>query len=425
MSDPIEEWTAHGLVHQVTDAARLSEHLRSGSRRVYAGFDPTAESLTVGNLVPILMLRRFQLAGHAPVVVMGGATGLVGDPSGKELERPLRDRDEIDRNVAAQRLIFERLLDFEGPAAARILNNADWLEKLSFLDALRDVGKYFSINMMIQKESVRARLEQREQGISYTEFSYVLLQAYDFHHLHAQEGVTVQVGGSDQWGNIVAGVDLVRRRERAECFGLTHPLLTRAEGGKFGKTERGAVWLTRDLTSPYAFYQFWMNVADGDIESYLRLLTLLPSDGIEAALSAHRAQPDARGAQKLLAEEVTRLVHGGEALAHARAASEALFSGQVAGLPESMLDELFAEAPCTEHDKGLLRNPGLPLSDLLLQTTLARSKREAREFLGNGAVSLNGERVGPDDRLSETRLLHGSIALLRRGKKTWHVTRWR
>ena len=374
--------------------------------------------------MPIIQLRRFQEAGHKPVVVMGGGTGLIGDPSGKEAERALRTRDEIDANVAGQRVIFERLLAFSGSNAATIVNNADWLEKLSFVEALRDVGKHFSVNMMIQKDSVRRRLEEREQGISYTEFSYMLLQAYDFKHLYESLGVTIQVAGSDQWGNIVAGVDLARKTSQVELFGLTFPLVTKADGSKFGKTESGAVWLTSDLTSPYAFYQFWLSTIDADVTRYLKIFTLFSRKDIEALVAEHERDPGAHVAHRALADHMTELVHGRDARMNAEAASRALFSGDVAELSKATLDEVFANAPATEHALSDLAGDGVALVDLLVQVGAAKSKREAREFLTGGAVSVNGERVGADARLTREGLLHGSIALLRRGKKTWHVTRW-
>jgi tyrosyl-tRNA synthetase len=423
MVDLFDDLAFRGLIHQETNAPGLREHCKGASRTLYCGFDPTARSLTIGNLVPIMQLRRFQDAGHKPVVVMGGGTGLIGDPSGKEAERQLRTVEEVEANVSGQRRIFERLLDFRGPNAARIVNNADWLTKLSFIDVLRDVGKHFSINMMIQKDSVRRRLEEREQGISYTEFSYMLLQAYDFKHLHESLGVTMQVAGSDQWGNIVAGVDFVRRTSQVELFGLTFPLVTKADGSKFGKTESGAVWLTSDLTSPYSFYQFWLGTLDADVPKYLRTFTLLPRADIEALEREHQANPGARVAHRALADHMTELVHGREAREHADAASRALFSGDVAGLPKATLDEVFANAPSTEHRLTELTE-GVLLVDLLVQVGVAKSKREAREFLSTGAVSLNGARVDVDARMTRDSLLHGSVALLRRGKKTWHVTRW-
>jgi tyrosyl-tRNA synthetase len=425
MTDLFDDLAYRGLIHQETDGPGLRQHAAAARRSVYGGFDPTASSLTIGNLVPILMLRHFQAAGHRPVVVMGGGTGLIGDPSGKEAERTLRTQEEIAANIAGQRPIFERLLDFSGPSAATIVNNADWLEPLSFVHALRDIGKHFSINMMIQKDSVRRRLEEREQGISYTEFSYMLLQAYDFQHLYDAHNVTIQVAGSDQWGNIVAGIELVRRTRRVELFGLTAPLVTKADGGKFGKTEAGAVWLTKDRTSPYGFYQFWLNTLDADVPRYLKLFTTLPRGEIEPLLAEHVREPGARAAHRALAAHLTELVHGREARDHAEAASRALFSGDVHGLPRDTLDEVFANAPSTEHALSELAGEGVLLIDLLVQTAVAKSKREAREFLSTGAVSVNGERADAEARLVPGQLLHGSIALIRRGKKTWHVTRWR
>jgi tyrosyl-tRNA synthetase len=424
MADLFDDLAFRGLIHQETNAPGLREHCRGASRSLYCGFDPTARSLTIGNLVPIMQLRRFQDAGHKPVVVMGGGTGLIGDPSGKEAERQLRTPEEIDANIAGQKTIFERLLEFGGSNGAKIVNNAEWLGKLSFIEVLRDVGKHFSVNMMIQKDSVRRRLEEREQGISYTEFSYMLLQAYDFKHLHDALGVTMQVAGSDQWGNIVAGVDLMRRTNQVELFGLTFPLVTKADGSKFGKTESGAVWLTSEFTSPYAFYQFWLGTLDADVPKYLRTFTLLPREDIEGLEREHQANPGARVAHRALADHMTELVHGREAREHADTASRALFSGDVAGLSKATLDEVFANAPSTEHPRAELSGDGVLVVDLLVQVGVAKSKREAREFLSSGAVSLNGARVDVDARVKTDTLLHGSVALIRRGKKTWHVTRW-
>ncbi|HEY3233367.1 MAG TPA: tyrosine--tRNA ligase [Polyangiaceae bacterium] len=417
------EW--RGYIYQQSNAEGLSVHLAEGKRVVYCGFDPTADSLTIGNLVAILLLRHFQRTGHRPVVVMGGATGLIGDPSGKESERVLRSPDEVERDIAGQRPIFERLLDFEGNAAARIVNNASWLGRLSFIDALREIGKHFSVNMMIQKESVRERLHAREQGISYTEFSYMLLQAYDFAHLYRELGVTMQAAGSDQWGNVVAGIDLVRRLHRTEVFGLTAPLITRSDGTKFGKTEAGAVWLTRERTSPYAFYQFWLNTADDDVERFLKLFTFTSRSEIEELLAEQRRDPGSRGAQRALAAHATELVHGKDALSEAEAATHALFSGEVSSLSKASLEELFANAPSSSHHKSDLHGEGISALELLVQAQVARSKREARELLSSGAVSFNGRRVEPDQRVGPTDLLHDSVLLIRRGKKSWHVTRWR
>ncbi|HEX7668054.1 MAG TPA: tyrosine--tRNA ligase, partial [Polyangiaceae bacterium] len=349
MADLFDDLAFRGQIHQETDPEALRKHCNSTSRIVYAGFDPTSTSLTIGNLVPMILLRRFQDAGHRPVVVMGGGTGLIGDPSGKEAERALRTHEEIEANVAAIRPIFERVLGFSGPSSARILNNADWLGKLSFVEALRDVGKHFSINMMIQKDSVRKRLEEREQGISFTEFSYMLLQAYDFQYLYDAHGVTVQIAGSDQWGNIVAGIELTRKARHVELYGLTAPLITKADGTKFGKTESGAVWLTADRTSPYAFYQFWLGTLDADIGRYLKTFTLFSREEIEGLTAEHEADPGKRAAHRALAAHMTELLHGAEAREHAEAASRALFSGDVRGLPEATVAEVFASAPSTEH----------------------------------------------------------------------------
>jgi tyrosyl-tRNA synthetase len=425
MADLFDDLAWRGQIHQETDPEALRKHCNSASRLVYAGFDPTSTSLTIGNLVPMLLLRRFQDAGHRPVVVMGGGTGLIGDPSGKEAERALRTHEEIQANVNAQRPIFERVLGFSGASAARILNNADWLGKLSFVEALRDMGKHFSINMMIQKDSVRKRLEEREQGMSYTEFSYMLLQAYDFQYLHDAHGVTVQVAGSDQWGNIVAGIELTRKARQVELYGLTAPLVTKADGTKFGKTEAGAVWLTGDRTSPYAFYQFWLGTVDADIPRYMKTFTLIGREEIEALITEHEKNPGGRAAHRALAAHMTDLVHGAEAREQAEAASRALFSGDVLGLPEATLNEVFATAPSTEHAFSELKGEGASLVEFLVSMGVAKSKREAREFLSSGAVSVNGERVNAEARLTKEKLLYGKIALVRRGKKTWYVARFR
>lgn len=419
----LDDLDARGLLHQATSRTDLARHL-SQPRRVYCGFDPTRASLTIGNLVSILLLRRFQLAGHAPVVVMGGGTGLIGDPSGKDAERQLLTPELVRENVAGQRPIFESLLDFDGPHAATIVNNADWLESLRYVDVLRDVGKHFSVNMMIQKDSVRARLEEREHGISYTEFSYMILQSYDFAHLARTRDVTIQVGGSDQWGNIVAGVDLTRRVHGLEVFGLTTPLLTKSDGGKFGKTEQGAIWLTAEGTSPYAFYQFWINAADDDVARFLHVFSLRPLTEIAAVLAQHAANPALRTAQQALAEELTRMLHGEAGLADAKRATAALFSGDVKSLSSQLLDDVFRGAPSTSLDRGLLAGDGLSVVDLLTLADVAKSKREARQYLSSGAVSLNGERVSEEHRIGSGNLLHDRLVLIRRGKKTWHVCRF-
>jgi tyrosyl-tRNA synthetase len=354
---------------------------------------------------------------------MGGGTGLIGDPSGKDAERTLRSHEQIQANVDSQRRIFERLIDL---SAAEIVNNGDWLSKLGFIEVLRDVGKHFSINAMIQRDSVRDRLTQREQGISYTEFSYMLLQAYDYLHLYRTKGVTIQLAGSDQYGNIVSGIDLIHRSEGADAqaYALTNPLLTKADGKKIGKTEKGAIWLSPERTSPYAFYQYFLNADDADVISFLKWYTMRSEAEVSEIAQRHQAAPEQRHAQRELARDITRLVHGDAELTKAEAASAALFSGDVRSLAPDLLAEVFADVPHTQHAKTQLEGEGLPLLELLPQTSLASSKREARQFLEAGAVLVNGEKASLEQRLTSASLLHGQTILLKRGKKQWHATRW-
>ncbi|MCH7601370.1 MAG: tyrosine--tRNA ligase [Planctomycetes bacterium] len=425
----LEELSWRDLLHQMTGEKELRDHLGTPGRIGYCGFDPTADSLTIGNLIPIKMLMHFQQTGHKPIVLMGSGTGLIGDPSGKDDERQLLTLEQVEHNIACQKKIFEPLLDFDpaNPNAAVMVNNYDWLGKLGYIDVLRDVGKHFSVNVMIQKDSVRERLHGREQGISYTEFSYMVLQAYDFLHLRREMNCTLQVAGSDQYGNIVAGIDLIRREfghEEGEAYGVTAPMVTKADGKKIGKTETGAVWLTADRTSPYAFYQFWINASDQDVIPFLKWYTLLGEEEIADLESQHQAQPHLRVAHHTLASYMTKMLHGEKALADVEAATKALFSGDVRRLDQSMLEEILADVPNTTHDKTLLEAEGVSLVELLPLTSLAQSKREAREFLGNGAVMVNGERIEADRRLTGRDLLHGMTILLRRGKKSWHATRW-
>ncbi len=416
----LDELRWRGLLHQATDEPALREHLNS-PRNIYCGFDPTADSLTIGNLVPIMLLRFVQLCGHTPIVIVGGATGLIGDPSGKSAERQLMTRDIVQRNVDAQRPIFARVL---GPSVS-VLNNLDWTENLSLLDALRDIGKHFSVNVMIQKDSVRDRLHNRDQGISFTEFSYQILQAYDYLILRRDHNVTVQCGGSDQWGNIVAGADLCRRVLSDTVFAFTTPLVTKADGGKFGKTESGAVWLTAPRTSPYAFFQFWLNTDDRDLERFLKTFTTFPREHIEQLLADHARDPGARAAHRALAQHVTAALHGAGAAEQADAASRALFSGDIAHLDLATLNEAFAAAPASTHARSDLNSPAASLVELLVSTGLAKSKREAREFLAANGVTVNGKPAAPDHTLTSADLLHNEVALLRRGKKHWHLTRWK
>lgn len=441
----VKDLTERGLIQQVTDAG-LEPHLLAQSaqhpRRAYVGFDPTADSLTIGNLVGIMALARWQRAGHQPVALMGGGTGMVGDPSGKSAERSLQTMDQVAANVESIKKSFANVIDFEsaGPTQGLMVNNAQWLAKLGFLEALREIGKYFSVNQMIQRDSVKSRLENRDSGLSYTEFSYMLLQAYDFAHLHQQMGVTVQMGGSDQWGNIVSGIDLIRRyafargereggqgeeaSKSVQAYGVVWPLVTKADGGKFGKTESGAIWLSPHRTSPFAYYQFWLNTADADVERFLKVYTFASIDEIAGLMAEQGANPGGRPAQRALAQQATTILHGRDECARAIAASEALFSGRLSELSLDTLQEAFATVPTTQHDKTLLAGDGMGLADLLVQTSLVKSKTEARQFLSDGSIAVNGAKVSAEGRVKISDLLHGSIIALRRGKKNWHLTRW-
>ncbi len=415
MPDLFAELEWRGFVHHATQ--EIATHLGAERRTVYCGFDPTAPSLQLGNLMPIMLLRHFQLAGHKPIVLMGGGTGLIGDPSGKRSERPLLSKEQIREHLQRQRDQMARLLDFDGPAQALVLNNADWLVKQSLVDFLRDVGKHFSVNIMLQKESVKARLDT---GISYTEFSYMLLQAYDFLHLFRERHCTIQVGGSDQWGNITAGIDLIRRVEGGEAHGLVAPLVTMASGAKFGKTEAGAIYLDPALTSPYKFYQFWYNVDDRDVESYLKLFTLLPRQDIEAQMKTHRKDPSRREAQGKLATQVTKMVHGEEAMSNATGVSAILFSDfDPHNVKASVFDEMAKEIPTASVSAN-----NLGLVDALVKAGLAKSKSEARRQIEQGGVYVNQQRVKDVDRkLDPSDWVAGGNLLLRKGKKDYGLLR--
>ena len=420
----LDELAWRGLLHQTT-AETLPAYLATPGRIAYAGFDPTADSLTVGNYVPMKLLAHWQRAGHRPVVLMGGGTGLIGDPSGKSAERQLMTPEVVAHNVSRQRAIFERVLDFsqQSTCAATVVDNGDWLRTLGYLDVLRDVGKHFSVNQMIMRDSVKSRLEEREQGISYTEFSYMILQAYHFVHLFRTMGCTVQLGGADQWGNIVSGIDLIRRMEQGEAYGITNPLVTKADGGKFGKSEKGSVWLTADRTSPFRFHQYWLNTADADVVRFLKWFTFLPQDRIAELERSAAERPQEREAQRALANEMTEIFHGATERGNAEAAGRALFAGELAELDARTIEEIAEDLPCTVLEPGELGGEGVLLADVLVRTTLAASKREARDFLQAGAVLVNGTKAAADARLTPRDLLHGSVALLRRGKKNWHAIR--
>ena len=416
MSDVVAELEWRGLVHHAT--RDLHAHLAAGRRTVYCGFDPTAPSLQLGNLMPVMLLRHFQLAGHRPVALMGGGTGLIGDPSGKPGERPLLSKEQAREHVHLQRDQMARLLDFDpGPAQALVLNNADWLVEQRLVDFLRDIGKHFTVNIMLQKESVQARLDG---GISYTEFSYMLLQAYDFLHLFRSKQCSIQVGGSDQWGNITAGIDLIRRVEGGEAHGLVGPLVTTASGAKFGKSEAGALWLDPTLTSPYRFYQFWINTDDRDVERYLKVFTLLSQDEIEALLKSHHKDPGRREAQEKLAIEVTQLVHGDTARS-AVVASEILFGEfDPHNASGAAFDTLVQEIPTT----AVASTDSLTLVDALVRSGLAKSKSEARRAIEQGGIYVNQERAkDPARTLGPADWLGGGNLLLRKGKRDYALLR--
>lgn len=415
----LENLRLRGLVSQITGEDELEAHLNEQSRTVYCGFDPTADSLHIGSLVPLLALKRFQLAGHKPIALVGGATGMIGDPSFKSKERKLNSLDvtaEWTRKIRAQ---VSRFIDFDcGANSAMVVNNLDWTGDLTALAFLRDIGKHFSVNAMIQKESVKQRIEREGEGISFTEFTYMILQALDFAVLNREHACTLQIGGSDQWGNITAGIDLSRRLNQQQVYGLTLPLVTKADGGKFGKTEEGTIWLDPARTSCYAFYQFWINAADADVYKFLRYFTFLEPaeiDEIELRDQAATGRPEA---QAVLAREVTRLVHGEEGLQAAERISQALFSGDVSTLTEGdfaqlRLDGLPSTPLETESDK---------LVEAMVTSELATSNKMAREFISNGAVSINGEKVvDPAALLLKEQALFGRYWLVKRGKKLFHL----
>jgi len=415
MSGLLAELKWRGFVHDATPG--LDAHLARGPVTVYCGFDPTAPSLQLGNLIPLMLLKHLQLGGHRPIVLMGGGTGLIGDPSGKRTERPLLSNEQIREHLERQRAQMARFLDFNA-GRAFLLDNAEWLVTEPLVGFLRDVGKHFTINVMLQKESVKARLET---GLSFTEFSYMLLQAFDFLQLFRRKGCTLQVGGSDQWGNITAGVELIRRVEGAEAHALVAPLATTASGSKFGKSETGAIYLDPALTSPYKFYQYWYNTDDRDVESHLRLFTLLSKDGIRALCDAHKKNPGARAAQVKLASEVTERVHGPDAVANATAVNAILFSDvDPRQVPPGTFDMLAQEIP----GASVAAADGIALIDALVTVGLAKSKSEARRQIEQGGVSVNQQReksvdrvLGPADRLA------GRHVLLRKGKKDYALLR--
>jgi tyrosyl-tRNA synthetase len=420
----IDELQWRGLYADCTDLAALTERVAQGPITLYAGFDPTADSLHVGNLVPLLVLRRFQLAGHHPISLAGGATGMVGDPSGRSSERNLQTPDQVAHNIAAIKEQLSRFLDFSASVnPARLVDNSTWTAPITFLEFLRDVGKYFSVNAMLGKDSVRSRLES-DTGISYTEFSYQLLQAHDFLHLRQTTNCELQVGATDQWGNITAGTDLIRKKSGATAWGLTFPLLTKADGTKYGKSASGAVWLDPKRTTPYRFYQFFMQSEDATVINLLNVLTFLTREEIAALDGEMKANPGARAAQKALARAVTTLVHGETACADAVRASEIMFGGGLEGISESVFEDVVGEIPTKDIELSKFEGVGTSLLDLLIHAGLAPSRGQARKDVEGGGIYVNNIRVAEIARVvTASELLFGKYLLLRKGKRTYAVLR--
>jgi tyrosyl-tRNA synthetase len=420
----LEDLRWRGLVADCTDETELATRLSADKKiTLYCGFDPTSDSLHVGNLVPLLALRRFQNHGHHPIALAGGATGMIGDPSGKSTERNLQTPEQVAHNLQSIKNQLHRLLDFKTKAnPARLVDNITWTAPITYLEFLRDVGKYFTVNWMVAKESVRARMDDRENGISYTEFSYMLLQAYDFYHLHQAQGCELQIGATDQWGNITAGIELIRKKSGAHAFGLTAPLMTKADGTKYGKTAGGAVWLDAKKTSPYRFYQFFVQLEDADVIKLTKMLSFADHDTIADLAHQHTENPAARAAHLALARELTTLVHGESACADAMRASEIMFGGNLDGVSEEIFKDVVGEVPTKDLEKAKLDGAGTPLTELLVHAGLAPSKGQARKDIEGGGIYLNNVRVAEVSRAATASdLLFGRYILLRKGKRTYAV----
>ncbi len=419
----LDELAWRGLINDCTDTETLTKRLAEAPTALYCGFDPTANSLHVGNLVPIIALRRFQDLGHIPIALAGGATGAIGDPSGKSAERNLLTHEMLAANIASIKKQLKKLLDFETKSnPACLLDNADWTNNVTLLDFLRDIGKHFTVNSMVAKESVRARMEDRDVGISYTEFSYMLLQAFDFYYLKKEHDCDLQIGGSDQWGNITAGIELSRRKLSASVFGLTLPLITNADGSKFGKTEADAVWLDDARTSVYKFYQFWIRTDDRDVIRYLKYFTFLTQEEISELEKQHEVNPAVREAHKALAVAMTNLIHGEAATIEAQQASKILFGGNLEGINESTFNEIVGEVPTVDIKKAKLEGEGIPILELYVAGDLCKSNGQARKDLQGGGLNLNNERqFDPQVKITNDFLLFGKHLLLRKGKRNYVV----
>ncbi|KKB37566.1 tyrosine--tRNA ligase [Bacillus thermotolerans] len=417
----LEELQWRGIIYQQTDEEGIQELLEKEKISLYCGVDPTADSMHIGHLLPFLTLRRFQNHGHRPIVLVGGATGLIGDPSGKKEERKLQTLETVQHNVACLKKQMEQIFDFDGENGAKLVNNYDWAGSMDIVTFLRDFGKHIGVNYMLAKDTIASRLDT---GISFTEFTYTILQAMDFFHLYEKHNCRMQIGGSDQWGNITTGLELIRKMapESEAAYGLTIPLVTKADGTKFGKTESGAVWLDPEKTSPYEFYQFWINTADADVIKYLKLFTFLSKEEIEGLQVSVEEEPHLRKAQKALAEEMTRLIHGDQSLEQAKKITEALFSGDIKSLTASEVKQGFKDVPTFEQAADEETN----LVDLLVAAGISSSKRQAREDIQNGAVSINGDKVKDTSYiLSETDKMEGQFTVIRRGKKKYYLIKYK
>ncbi|KAB7705889.1 tyrosine--tRNA ligase [Bacillus aerolatus] len=417
----IQELQWRGIVYQQTDEEGIQELLEKEQVSLYCGVDPTADSMHIGHLLPFLTLRRFQNNGHRPIVLVGGATGLIGDPSGKKEERQLQTLEMVQHNVACIKGQLEKIFDFDGENGAKLVNNYDWAGSMDIVTFLRDFGKHIGVNYMLAKDTIASRLDT---GISFTEFTYTILQAMDFLHLYEHHNCKMQIGGSDQWGNITTGLELIRKMkpEGEKAYGLTIPLVTKADGTKFGKTESGAIWLDPEKTSPYEFYQFWINTADADVVKYLKIFTFLTPEEIERLEASVQEEPHLRKAQKALGEEMTRLIHGSGALEQAQKITAALFSGDVKSLAASEIEQGFKDVPSFEQTSG--EETGLV--DLLVAAGISSSKRQAREDIQNGAVSINGDKVTDTAYvLAETDKMEGKFTIIRRGKKKYYLIKYK
>ncbi len=420
MKSVFDEFKWRGLVYDHTDG--VPDILAKEKISVYNGFDPTADSLHIGNLIPMMGLARLQRFGHTPIVLAGGGTGMIGDPSGRSSERNLLTRDVIDANVAAQKVQLAHLLDFEIKSnPATIVNNADWLSPISMMDFLRGTGKHFTVNYMLAKDSVKSRLAREDGGISFTEFSYMLLQAHDFSHLFDSHNCVMQAGGSDQWGNIVAGVELIRKSKGQKAHGLVYPLITKADGSKFGKTADGAIWLSAEKTSPYRFYQYWVNADDAEVIDFLKFFTWLDATEIEQLEGLLLENPHRRDAQKKLAEVMTGMIHGETAVAKAKTASAVLFGGGLEGLDVADIADIFTDVPSSDVPRHQFGGDGRSIVDLLAESSLAQSKGDAKRALKGGGVYLNNERVTLAQTVTLAQSIEGKYFVLRRGKKKYHL----